>query len=459
MAGKSDSLIVPIQISKNSRNSSKPPSSDDKDKIKKNQSLRKKTSRKPGGQTGRKGKTLKRVPLADETIEHVPKGRCQCGMNLKDLELSKHSSRQVFEIEFKKRVTEHEAYQGTCSCGEKHIGDYPKDVKANVQYGASVRGFVNYLSQYQLLPQGRLEELMQDLFDIPLSQGSINNFSEYALSGLEEFKSEVFEHVEDIKVAHVDETGTRVNGSRGFLHVFSTDYLSFLYYASSRGMKGVDSCGLLNKFKGTLIHDCFQMYFNYGKEHGICNAHLLRELTFIEEKYEYEWASRTKIFLLDLNELIKLDKEDFFLRKVDKTSLYYDFKRILLEGREEVSDLIDEASKRNRGKMRGRQHVALNLLNRLLKLRKDILRFMFDYDIAFTNNLAERDLRMTKVHLKISGGFRSERGAENYSLFRSYISTVKKHGLNILEALENLHKMNENPTLKAIFKGRKPIST
>jgi transposase len=441
------------KISKNSRNSSKPPSSDDKNKIKPNQSLRKKSGKKPGGQKGSKGSTLKKVAIADTNIKHTPEGSCSCGLSLENLDLSIHSTRQVFEIDILAKVVEHQVFEGSCSCGIKHSGAYPAEVKAPAQYGKSVRAIVNYFSKYQLIPSDRLREMMSDLFNTAVSEGSIDNFSNYAQGSLEKFKEKVFDHVADVKMANVDETGTRINGKKGHLHVFSNKYLSYIYYHAKRGMIAVDECGLLPKFRGTLVHDCFSMYFNYGGKHAICNAHLLRELTFIEEKYKYIWATKVKIFLYDLNELVKFDKgldSEMLVDSSARLKLKWEFFRLLIEGRKECSDLIKAV--KNKGRVRGKQHVALNLLNRLLRLRKDILRFMYDYDIPFTNNEAERDLRMTKVHLKISGGFRSELGAKNYALFRSYISTVKKNGLSVFEALKNLYNPYENPTLDYIFK-------
>ena len=438
------------KISKNSRNSSKPPSSDSKDDIKPNQSQRKKNGNKSGGQVGHKGSHLKRVANPDETIKHEPKGQCTCGEDKSKLKLSLHSTRQVFEIEFLKKVIEHQVLQGTCSCGQKHCGDFPEDVTAPTQYGQSVRAVVGYLAKYQLIPFERLAEMMSDLFDTHVSEGSIDNFASYAEDSLQEFEKELFKNLDQIKVANVDESPTRVNGKKGYLHVFSNEYLSFIYYHAKRGMQAVDACGLLNKFKGVLVHDCFSMYFNYGRFHAICNAHLTRELTFIEEKYEHQWATRVKTFLNDLNGLIKLDKElDITLLDSNlKDELRDEFYKLLNQGRQELAPLI--AQVKNKGKKRGKQHPSLNLLNRMIKLKEDILRFMYDYDIPFTNNQAERDLRMAKVHLKITGGFRSERGAQNYALFRSYIGTVKKHGLSVFEAIKNLYNPHKNPILDVL---------
>ena len=440
------------KISKNSRNSSRPPSSDDKDKIKKNQSLRGKSNKKSGGQKGRKGSTIKRVSTPDEVENHVPKGKCQCGKDLSELSLAVHSNRQVFEVEIFNKSIEHRVHQGVCPCGQKHCASYPPGVNAPVQYGSSVRAIVSYLSKYQLIASDRLAEMMSDLFKTSVSEGSIDNFSNYAQDELVKFEEKIKEVVPNLKEGHADESPIRVNGKKGYLHVFCNKAVTLLYYHKNRGMKAVDEKGLLKAFNGTLIHDCFSMYFNYGKNHAICNAHLMRELTFIEEKYNLTWATKVKTYLNDLNELVKLDKnlEEVILDTIAKDALREDLYRLLDQGRVECSSLIKKL--KNKGKKRGKQHPALNLLNRMIKLKEDILRFMYDYDISFTNNQAERDLRMIKVHQKITGGFRSEQGARNYALFRSYISTVKKHRLGVFEAIKNLYNPYYNQTLDHIFK-------
>jgi len=439
------------KISKNSRNSSRPPSKDE-NTPQRNQSLRGKSGKKSGGQDGHSGSTLKKVETPDKIIQHPLKGKCKCGQNLSQLQSHLHSTRQVFEVEILNVVTEHQVFEGECLCGKKHCSLYPEDVTANVQYGPGVRSIVGYLSKYQLIPSERLEEMMSDLFKTSVSEGTIDNFGRYAEDALNEFKDKFEGHVSEMKIGNVDETPTKVSGKQGYFHVLSNEAFSFLYFNFTRGMSAVNTLGFLSRFKGTLVHDCFSMYFNYGKDHAVCNAHLLRELTFIEEKYNYIWAHQVKRFLLDLNDLVWWHKNNdiYYLDKNDIDELENSFKNLLSEGRNECLPLIK--SVRNKGKRRGKQHPALNLLNRMLKLQTEILKFMNDFDVPFTNNQAERDLRMTKVHLKVSGGFRSEKGAHIFALFRSYIGTAKKHGQSVFTALKNLYNSSHNETLDLFFK-------
>lgn len=439
------------KISKNSRNSSKAPSQDE-DYLKKNKSLRKSSGKKSGGQTGHSGSTLRKVEKANNVIKHHLKGKCGCGTNLSSLTPRFKSSRQVFDVEINSVVTEHQVFEAECLCGLVHRSSYPDGVNANVQYGCGVRAIVGYLSKYQLIPSERLEEMMGDIFNTSICEGSIDNINNYAKNSLYEFKEKFEKHVCEMKVGNADETTTKLNGKRGYFHVLSNEAFSFLYFDSKRGMSAVNKQGFLSKFRGTLVHDCFSMYFNYGNKHAVCNAHLMRELTFIEEKYNHRWAHEAKRFLLDLNELKNLykSKDIVFLDKNDLDELIISFRSLLLRGRIECSDLMKEI--KNDGKKRGKQHPALNLLNRMLKLQHEILKFIHDFDIPFTNNQAERDLRMVKVHQKISGGFRSEKGAQTFALFRSYIGTAKKHGQSVFESLKNLYNPSYNDSLDLFFK-------
>jgi len=436
------------KISKNSNNSSNPPSTDPKKKGNMNKG---KTGRNTGGQPGHKGSNLKMVENPSVVITHAPKGKCDCGKTLAALKLSPSAARQVFEIEIVNKVIEHQTLSGFCSCGIEHCGEFPDGVNGSTQYGESVRGIVSYLSTYQIIPSERLAELMGDLFNYPLSEGTVDNIKNEGTGKLSEFDSKIQNAILKQKVGNVDETPIRVGGQSGYLHVFCSTALSYISYHAKRGMKAVVDIGILDKFKGTLIHDCFSMYFNYGSRHGVCNGHLTRELEFIIEQYSYTWAKEIQAFLLDANDLVKMCKaENGVLDHLDCEKLEEEFKKILLRGRLEMNSLIGIV--KNKGKRRGKQHPALNLCNRMLKLQKEILLFLWDFDVPFTNNEAERDLRMSKVQMKISGCFRSENGARCFALFRSYIQTMKKHGLNIFEGIKNLFNPKGNATLDLIFR-------
>lgn len=436
------------KISKNSGNSSVPPSQDPN----RSRKPKNKSNKKSGGQAGHKGSNLARVLNPDAVVEHKPKGKCKCGKSISELKHELHSSRQVFEVEILKKTIEHRVFETVCTCGKSHCASYPTGVTAPVQYGASIQAVVSYLSKYQLIPYERLQEMMSEIFDCPLSEGTVDNICLKSITGLEDFENKAKEELLKQKIIHVDETPVRVENNKNYFHVACNQAISLISYHVSRGMKAVVDIGVLDKFKGTLIHDCYSMYFNYGKSHVVCNGHLLRELKFVEDQYEFRWSSEMQIFLYDLKALVDSSKEsdERLFDHLDADKFAEEFEGILKRGRSEMSSLI--VSVVNKGKVRGKQHPALNLCNRMLRLKKEILLFMYDFDIPFTNNEAERDLRMAKVHQKVSGCFRSERGARNYALFRSYILTIKKQGLGIFEAIKNLFNPKENKTLDLIFK-------
>ena len=401
------------KISKNSSNSSNPPSTDPKKKVNPNKG---KTGKNTGGQPGHKGSNLKMVENPSVVITHAPKGKCDCGKTLAGLDLSPSAARQVFEIEIINKVIEHQTLSGFCSCGVEHCGEFPEGINGSTQYG------------------------------------EVDNIKNEGTEKLSEFESKIQDAILKQKVGNVDETPIRVGGHSGHLHVFCNTSLSYISYHAKRGMRAVVDIGILDKFKGTLIHDCFSMYFNYGSRHGVCNGHLLRELEFVIEKYSYTWAIEMKTFLLDANDLVKMSKaeNEVLFDSLDCENFEEEFKRILLRGRFEMNFLVGMV--KNKGKVRGKQHPALNLCNRMLRLHKEILLFLHDFDVPFTNNEAERDLRMSKVQMKVSGCFRSEDGARCFALFRSYIQTMKKHGLNIFEGIKNLLNPKGNATLGVIFR-------
>jgi len=399
------------KVKKNSRNSHKPPSTNNpwdrpKDKPSKN-----------GG--GRLGgiKTLKKVSNPDEVITHRLNGICDCGASLNRIEVLEKKSRQVFEIILKKKVTEHRVEYGECYCGKKHQASWPLGVTNHTQYGPMARSLVSYLSQYQLIPFERLEEIFNDLFDLSLCEGTIYNANNWGYQKLEGFEALLKDAIKNSKVAHADETPIKVGKGLNYLHTLSTKDFTFLLSNKSRGKIAVEEMDVLSDYQGIMVHDCYSMYFGYGKHHAICNAHLLRELTFMEEEYKMRWAHEMRIFLKDLNDLTKDEK----LRRKEMVEIEKEYKRLILRAERECPDVDNRMGERT---------PPGNLLFRLRKYAIEVLRFAHESEVPFTNNQAERDLRMVKIHQKISGHFRSQLGSRIYARWRSYLSTLKKRKLN-----------------------------
>lgn len=422
------------QNAKDSHNSSKPPSSDINRPIPRN--LRKRSGRSSGGQPGHKGHTLKQVENPDHTITHHLKGKCQCGRNLAKGKLRGYEKRQIIDIPpIEIEVTEHQAETRECDCGMCHTAQFPDGVEAVVQYGKRIRAIMLYLSSYQLVPQKRVIEAMSDLFGISLSQGTLNNILQKGYERLSETEDAIKEAIRAASVIHCDETGMYVKGKRWWEHSCSTDLFTYYYCHKGRGIEAMEDGGILPGYRGRAIHDAWSSYFNFDMFNGLCNAHHLRELIFIKEHCKQVWAQEM------IDHLCYIKKRVHHAKACAKTHLSGStlhrymkrYKEIISSGycANPPPEPVCNTKKRGRKK----QSPALNLLGRLNKYAEETLAFMYDFTVPFDNNLSERDLRMTKVKQKISGCFRSSKGADIFCRFRSYISTVRKHGKNVFDYL------------------------
>jgi transposase len=423
----------------NSSNSSKPPASDGLKKpprVPRVKSLREPSGRKPGGQKGHRGETLRPVENPDVIVNHYPETCTQCKASVPAEASTAYRSRQVVDIpEPKVVVTEHRAHGCACpKCDTVTWAAFPEDVKAPVQYGARICAFVVYLLNYQLLPEDRLAELLSDLFGLKMVPATIARMSAVCARRLQSFADAVCERVAAARVKHLDETGFRIGGRTQWLHIFSTALLTFYRVASKRG-------SLLSGVTGIVVHDHWKPYYTMkGVLHALCNAHHLRELKALVEIEKEEWARKMQRLLRRACHAVNLAKEQGARMKPPLIELFRrSYDRILQEGFafHEAQPPLVRASVQGECKRRGRQRrrTGHNLLLRLSTRKEDVLRFLTDPDVPFTNNQAEQDARMMKVKQKISGGFRSEEGANTFVTIRSVISTAKKQGWSVLETL------------------------
>jgi transposase len=432
---KSRIRILEGQISKDSHNSSKPPSSDGfKKKIYNN---RKSGSRPVGGQKGHKGETLKMVEVPDKVEIHKVSQCKVCGISLKKSKVIRYERHQVFEVpELKIEVIEHQGEIKRCPvCGIENKAVFPEEAGNIVQYGMKFKTLATYLKEYQYLSCERLSEFFKDVFSHSMSEGTFNNFSEDCHNSLEGYENEVKECLKVSPVVGFDETGFRYNGKRHWLHVASTEKLTYYSVEEKRGKEGMDNGGILPDFPGKAVHDYWSPYFKYNCLHALCNAHHLRELIYMFEEEKQEWASKMISLLIEIKASVDTAKPVInclvteVLRKFERK---YD--GIIEEGLDNLPDIVNtQPNKRGRKK----QSKSKNLLDRLKNHKEEVLAFMYDFQVPFDNNQSERDLRMMKLKQKISGTFRSENGTKYFARIRSYISTVRKHGLNILEAIQN----------------------
>lgn len=419
-------LLVVVQLlanrlSLNSRNSSKPPSLD---KNRRREKRSGENNRKAGKQPGSVGTTLRQIDDPDEIeILTVDRSTLPPGKYF-DAGFDRH---QVFDIEISRVVTEYRAEVLVNENGQRFVASFPNHVTKTVQYGNGVKAHAVYLSQYQLIPYQRIQEYFQDQLNLPISVGSIYNFNQQAFALLAQFERKLIDHLITSPVLHSDETSINIDGNLHWLHCHSTPRWTLFYMHARRGAEAMNEKGVLPLFKGVLCHDHWKPYYQYtGCLHALCNAHHLRELERAYEQDDQQWAKQMQALL---NNILTDVKQHGGSLPTEEAAHYTERYRDLLRQAEIECPPPDE--KKN-PKQRGRikRSKARNLLERLQLYEQDVLRFMTNPIVPFTNNQCESDLRMTKVQQKISGCFRSTEGADIFCRIRSYLSTCRKNNLS-----------------------------
>jgi transposase len=416
------------RLAQNSRNSSRPPSTDGPAKpVRK--CLRTKTGRRPGGQLGHPGNTLQPVAKPDHVLVH-PLNRCTCGCcqgcSLAAVPVLGYEKRQVFELPQKPlEVSEHRAEIKCCPVsGVRVVAAFPPQVNAPAQYGPRFRGQMVYLHHEHFLPYTRLTQICEVLYGQPLSEATVVTASERLYTHLAPFEHRLWVLLPKAAANNCDETGMRVAGKLYWLHVVSNARLTFYGVHPKRGRQAMDYFDILPRCRNFLIHDHFKAYYTYEQcLHALCNAHHLRELKFLSEEQHELWAAELSQFLLDLHQ--RCQRRGMLGERAFKKVLAA-YHRILAKGRR----------RHPRQPGRGAQSKAANLLDRLEEFDWDVLAFSVFEEVPFTNNGGEQDLRMEKVQQKISGCFRTLHGARVFARIRSYISTCRKQKRNLLEELE-----------------------
>jgi transposase len=422
------------RLALNSRNSSKLPSAEGYGKPKP-QSLRRPGKNPRGGPQGHEGPTLKQAESPDHLVLHAPPTICDaCGLPLP--EARGVEARQVFDVPpTPYEVTEHRVLGVRCACGKWHRGAFPEGVNAPVQYGPRLKAAGVHLTQHHMLPAQRAAELMGDLSDLPLSDATVLAAVEEACERLEPPVRALGQAISTAPIAHADETGLRVAGKLHWLHVLATTSLTWLGIHPHRGKKAFDAFGLLKAFVGTLVHDGWKPYRELACHRALCNAHHLRELTYVFEEMGQFWANRLiEMLLAACQEVARVGSPLPPDRIAHFRSLYLE---IIAEG-EAAHPCAPPSGKRGRA----RQSKAVNLLHRLRTYADDVLRFMTDAGVPFTNNLAEQAVRMPKVKQKVSGCFRTLTGAQSFGIVRSYLDTLRQQGANLFHALTQTFQGN-----------------
>jgi transposase len=417
----------------NSSNSGKPPSSDGLKKPVRVSSLRERSGKKPGGQKGHPGETLCRTETPDAIIDHYPPACAGCGAPLTEAMATDFVARQVVDLPEPQPliVTEHRAHGCRCAaCGSQTRATFPDWVTAPVQYGKRIGAVVLYLLHGQLLPEKRLATLMADLFGVRLATATIARISQDCAERLQGFVGAVRDHVAAAAVKHMDETGFRIGGKTQWLHVACTTLLTFYRVSAKRG-------SLQANVVGIVVHDHWKPYYTLkGVLHALCNGHHLRELKALVEIEKEDWARRMQRLLRRACHAVNLARAQDRPLKPELIALIercYD--AIVADGL--AFHVAQPALTKARPRGRPPRRVGHNLLLRLSTRKPDVLRFLTDPRVPFTNNIAERDGRMMKLRQKISGGFRSGQGAADFAVIRSLLSTARKQGWDLLETLQN----------------------
>lgn len=418
------------RLAQNSTNSNKPPGSDGLSKAPAPKNLRVKSGRKRGGQPGHPGRTLERVENPDFTIVH-PITLCSCGqcggLPLNAQPVLGYEKRQVFDLPPRRlEVTEHRAEIKRCPVSGREVrASFPKEVTAPVQYGSRFNSLLVYLNQQQLLPFERLSQLCEDLFAQPVSLATLVKANETLHEALAGYEAQVVKLLQAAPVVNFDESGVRVAGKLHWLHTASTAQLTFYSVHAKRGAEAMTHADILSHFQGWAVHDFWGPYLLFVCAHAFCNAHLLRELKFLSEEQQMTWAAEMMELLL---EFLTLSKTGPRLSESQIASAHERYNSVL-----ETARLLHPRPLA--GAPRLKQTKAVNLLNRLEDYEHCILAFLSNPEVPFTNNQAEQDIRMIKVRQKISGCFRTSKGASIFARIRGFVSTARKQGKSILDSL------------------------
>lgn len=435
------------RVGQNPRNSHQPPSSEGYDKPAP-RSRRERTDRRPGGQPGHEGTTLRQVEVPDEVVVHAPSTCAGCGHPLAGAPVTSTEARQVFDLpEVALRVVEHRLEHRRCRCGLVTMAGAPVGVGGPAQYGPGVRALGVYLLAGQHLPLARTGELLAELVGAPVSEGSLAGWYADAAAGLDPFLDAVTTGLASAGVVGADETGARVDGALAWIHAARTDTLTLYTVSAKRGVEAMRAAGVLPALgpDAVLVHDFWGPYWNFDVTHAVCGAHLGRELVAAAEVAgQAGWADGLDRLLREINRTTDAARE----AGADALA-----EPLLATYRRRYTELVQAGWAANpdhrpggRGQRRRPRHV--NLLDRLDTHRQEVMRYAHDVRVPFTNNGSEQDVRPVKIRLKIAGCLRTMAGAEAFARLRSYLSTARKQGQSAFAVLRMLH--DGHPWMPAI---------
>lgn len=420
---------------KDSHNSSLPPSRDHG--TRKPLGRREKSRKKSGGQPGHAGHTLNFVETADEVIVHRPVVCQHCQRDLSQYPGQIIERRQVHELpDLRLQVREHHLEAIGCpDCHQVTRGVFPREVTAPVQYGPGVQALAVYLSQFQLLPLQRTSDVLADVCQASISQGALLHWIAEAATRVQPRLERIRDLLLRAKLLHVDETSVHLGGKVHWVHEHGTRWLSLYRWHPKRGTEGIKAVSLVPDYRGRMMHDRWTSYDRYPCTHSLCGAHLIRDTIFVAEHEHQPWAERMVEHLRHMDHLTNQWRAQGARQlpaavRQEVLAEYFEILRIGYAAH--ANQPMPPPPKRGGHK---KQNPSLNLLDAFLHRAEQVLGFVEDLSIPFTNNLAERDLRMLKVQQKISGSFRSTEGLTAFCALRSYLSTMRKQGRPLLSSL------------------------
>lgn len=370
-----------------------------------------------------------------ETVELSTVSSCDvCGEDLTRVSCEQHERRTKIDIVFTKVVQHVDAEIKTCpECANVVKGEFPDDMPGPLQYGNGLKAFLINLVVTQMIALGRVQKMIATIIGVAISESSILKYILQLYNSLEEWENSAKNVILKSKVMHCDETSLRVNKKNHWVHSYSSGDITLKFLHPKRGCAAIDDIGIVPRYGGVIIHDCWSAYFSYANcLHALCGSHLLRDLVFVIDSNGYAWAKSMKRLLQNTCRIISKRKSKK-LNATEYAKLQKRYRTIITKGEKSMPPLPTRENGK-RGKIA--KSDAHNLLERLKKHETGVLMFARIAYVSFTNNRAERDLRMDKVKQKVSGCFRSETLAKAYCRISSYLSTMANRGVNPLIAIQ-----------------------